>query len=79
MTQLEIAQSGNISPEMEAVAKAEKADIELIKERIADEQWLFRPMSSETDSFPAVSARGFLPRPTLTSVRHPTTAISILS
>ncbi|MGD9142354.1 MAG: phosphomethylpyrimidine synthase ThiC [Dehalococcoidia bacterium] len=35
MTQLEIAKSGNISPEMEAVAKAEGLDVELIRERIA--------------------------------------------
>jgi phosphomethylpyrimidine synthase len=36
MTQLEIAKSGNISSEMEAVAKAEGVDVEMIRERIAE-------------------------------------------
>ncbi len=36
MTQLEIAKSGNISPEMEAVARVEGLDVEVVRERIAE-------------------------------------------
>ena len=36
MTQLEIAKKGNISPEMEAVAKAEGLDVEVVRQRIAE-------------------------------------------
>ena len=36
MTQLEIAKKGNISPEMEAVARAEGLDVEVIRQRIAE-------------------------------------------
>jgi len=36
MTQLEIAKKGNISPEMEAVAKAEGLDVEVVRRRIAE-------------------------------------------
>ena len=36
MTQLEIARKGNISPEMEAVAKAEGLDVEVVRQRVAE-------------------------------------------
>lgn len=36
MTQLEIAKNGNISPEMEAVAKAEGLDVEVVRQRVAE-------------------------------------------
>ena len=36
MTQLEIAKKGNISPEMEAVAKTEGLDAEIVRQRIAE-------------------------------------------
>jgi phosphomethylpyrimidine synthase len=36
MTQLEIAKKGNISPEMEAVAKAEGLDVEVVRQHVAE-------------------------------------------